>query len=305
MDFNVYTNIDAVNQSFLKRMFGSINEIKKKKVNHGMVIGDGVDTLMFNPDLFQDKFTVYQGKLPTGNPSLIIEKGFEDNINFDGLIQVVRELGLYPKNYDETVIKKLEPFREYYEMIANGTRIISEDDMKVISQTMFNLHNSYTKDVVNFLNRFGNTQKVLLGYLSKVKVKGLSDWYYENRGSDKMVGGITIPNNHLLIADLKVGSFNPEKVESFVMKWNIGFQLTFYSMIAEQMTGLKPCNPVVVYANPKCPYTSYYQFPNELVEESKEKIREALDIYKEYGGDYSVHYKVKRNNGLIKTKIWE
>lgn len=304
MSINNYREIDAINQSFLKRMFSSINEIKSKKINHGMIIGDGVDTLMFTPDLFSEKFTVYDGEIPTANPEKIIRKGLEEGILFDDLLYVARELGLYSKNHDEVVINKLLPFQEYYDLITTNTRIISREDLNLIMNTTSRLYDSYTGNLVRFLNKFGETQKILVGNLEGIKVKGLSDWIVFNPNSALNVSGIHIPKNSLLVADLKVGAFNPENVEGFVMKWNIGFQLTFYSLIAQQMTGLNICNPVVVYANPKCSYTSYYQFPDELVEQSKEQIKQAIKIYKQYNNDYSVHYLIKENNGLIKSKIW-
>lgn len=293
-----YREIDVVNQSLLKKMFGSINKIKSTKVNHGMVIGDGVDTLMFNPELFDSKFLLFSGKIPTANPAAIISRGLEDGDEFDDLVLVTHELGLYPKMHDDTIRKKLEPFREYYLATTSGKRIISVDDLNTIQRTKYNLENSFTKDVVEFLNYHGNTQKILLGNLD-LEVKGLADWYYENRGDDVTFGNIIVPKDRLLIADLKVGAYNPENVERFMDKWDTYFQLTFYSLIAEQMTGLKACNPVVVYANSMCNYTSYYQMTDLQVEEAKERIKDAIRIYKLYNGDYDVHYRVREQNGLI------
>ncbi len=301
-----YDKLEGVNQSFLKKMFGSTSEITKDKKNKGMMIGDAVDTLMFAPDTFDKKFALYEGGIPTANAKLIIDEGFKTGEFFDNLIEVTRYLGLYPKYSDTSVWNKLNPFEDYYNLMRDGITLFDSEDFEKIHSTKYNLETSYTSEVVEFLNKYGDTQKILSSELLGLQCKGLADWYYENN-TDKPVtfGQITVQPGSLLIADLKVGRYNPENVEKFIKEWDTGFQLTFYSLLAKYMTGLTITNPVVVYANANNNNTCYYQMPDSLLKESWEKIKECVKIYKQYDGDYSIHYRIKKNEGLIKPYLWK
>jgi len=145
-----YYRTDRLSQSKLKKLDKSIGEIKKEldKTKENIVIGSLVDDLLFSSNNdFRKKYRIGTSKVPTAGLKNLIDEIFKNELevyrgehedfkfsddscfsdnkdNTDIIINVAEKIGFGKSYKNDTLIKKVLAFKDYYKDLVVGLNAI-------------------------------------------------------------------------------------------------------------------------------------------------------------------------------------
>ena len=304
--YQKYRADPGLNQSFLKQVIE--NKVRTFKPSKAMLEGSGIDCLLYTPDEFNERYTVFED-VPTGAMKEEIEKCVIENETFDvNLIANNLKEREFQSNWTEpTLIKNISKYEDYANTILEGIIPISSKDyfrynnaVSVIKKSeawkdVFRGTNEYQKDL--YANYMVNDESI--------RCKGLLDdlWI----GDDAIITDCKTTsaknmNEWIELAKaLKYpmqAAFYSMLVERNYDVENVSFQWLVYFNYTKQVRLIK-CNPFDLYVGKhgcreikSTYYTPKHEFKSEVIHYGYDDALHIWQQAKELGlPDYDIeHY---------------
>lgn len=234
-----YRKSEGISYSFFKDFpyEGRLANLKNK--NKEFLTGSAVDLLLSEPELFTNKYKVFDSDIELSDNLITVAKFMHENnieITDENKIKAIRDLGLFNRMVDESkILAKFDiNFTNYLLKLnyaSNNIRLISASEYEIINDTFNKINNNQRYiDIIKPEENKEIIHQLKLEYKLKINNKIITC---------KIMPDLVVVdhnNKKIYLYDYKTGDTTPESfIHTSFIKFLYFYQAAYYSYILNRI----------------------------------------------------------------------